>query len=788
MHAAFSFAQFSIYGTVTDAEGQSLVGANVILEETNHGTTTDYDGRFVIGQIPEGTYKLKISFIGYISIVEEIELDSDIQKEFRLLPNVIYGKEIIVKTTRAGEKTPTTYSIVRKAEIEKKNMGQDMPYLLSLEPSVVTTSDAGAGVGYTGLWIRGSNIQRINVTINGIPVNDPESHGVFWVNMPDFASSVQSAQIQRGVGTSTNGGGAFGATINLETNLMNDKAFGEISSSFGSFNTWKSNVRFGSGLIKDHWVFEGRTSIIKSDGYVDRANSDLRSLFLQGGYFTDNTKIKAVYFTGKEKTYQAWWGVDQWTIDNLGRTYNWAGVIYNDDGTERYYDNQTDNYQQDHYQLHLIQQIMPNLKFNGSLHYTYGRGYYEEYYQQEPLSDYPVGVQYFGLDSILSGDEYEYFYYDSVTHADMIVRRWLDNHFYGGTFGLNYSLENLELILGGSWNKYGNAKHFGEIIWSQFTGSTNIRDKYYDNVSNKTDFTSYLKINYKIIPNLNIFADLQYRGVNYTGEGIDKSGESININENYNFYNPKFGASIETPGIGMIYASYAIANREPIRTDFLDAPEGVKPEPERLGNLEAGIRKVNGMFVYNANVFWMCYGNQLVLTGEINDVGAPIRENVGNSYRLGIELDGKIRPSSFISVRANLALSENKTDYKEQVEDDIIEYNNTTISFSPSIVGGGEIELLPLKSLSLALSGKYVGRQYLDNTENNYLSLDPYFMNNLKICYTTQPKILDEISFSFLINNIFDIQYMSNGYVWESTPYFYPQAGINFFGGIDIRF
>lgn len=782
------YSQYSIRGYVKSEDGTPLIGANVSVSGANQGVVTNTTGDFVISNLSNGNYSIAASYVGFETILKSVELNQDITLNFTLKEAVITGEEIIVKSTRAGGNTPTTYSEVGKEIIESKNLGQDMPYLLGMEPSLVTTSDAGAGIGYTGLWIRGSNIQRINVTVNGVPVNDAESHGVFWVNMPDFASSVESAQVQRGVGTSTNGGGAFGATINLETNLVEKEAFGEINSSFGSFNTFKNNARFGTGLIKDKWAFEGRLSKVSTDGYIDRATSDLSSYFVQGGYYSDKTTIKAVVFSGKEKTYQAWYGADKWTMDNYGRTFNWAGVIYNEDGWMRYYDNQTDNYQQDHYQLHWSQKISDRLSFNTALHYTYGRGYYEEYKQDEDLNDYPIGTQFFGLDSLLNGTDYEYFFHDTVQYADLIVRRWLDNHFYGGTFALNFTTAKVNLSVGGALNKYANAKHFGEIIWAQYTGSTNFEDKYYDNVSNKTDFNLYAKADCKLSNQLGLFADIQLRNILYTAEGADKGSVPIDINETYMFFNPKAGITYDLSNLGKLYASVAIANREPIRTDFLDAPEGIIPEPEQLIDYEVGLRKRTNNSFYSFNFYYMKYKNQLVLTGEINDVGSPIRANVGESYRAGVELDGGLQPTSWFRFRANAAFSTTSTDYKQLVDTSIVNYNGVQITFSPQVVAGAELTFLPFDNFDASIIGRQVSRQYLDLRENEAYSLDPYTTLNLRLGYKIEPGFMNAIQFTLLVNNLLNAEYSTNGYMWGDTPYYYPQAGINFLAGVSMKF
>src|SRR5690606_16092552 len=527
------------------------------------------------------------------------------------------------------------YSTVSKEELEKQNHGQDLPFLLNLTPSVVVTSDAGAGVGYTGIRIRGSDNTRTNVTVNGIPVNDSESAGVFWVNMPDLASSIQNIQIQRGVGTSTNGAGAFGASINVQTSSLNPKPYAEIDNSFGSFNTRKHTIRAGSGLINDRFAMDVRLSAVNSDGYIDRASSDLRSYYLPGGYYGNKTMVKGIAFSGKEKTYQAWGGTpesrlnndvegmkehaanegySQAQLDNLlnsGRTYN----IYT-------YDNETDNYQQDHYQLHLSQEILPDLDFNAALHYTRGRGYYEQYRPNAKFADY-------GWEPLMIGDT-------TITRTDLIRRRWLDNHFYGFTYSFQYNPERLALTIGGGYNEYEGG-HYGEVIWARYANTSFIRDRYYDNDGYKTDFNIYAKATYEFTDRVSGYLDLQSRSITYKADGWDNDQKLIDVDEKFNFFNPKAGLQYRLAQGTDIYASYAIAHREPVRNDFVDAPEGVTPKAEKLGNLELGIKKQSSELAYAINYYYMDYKDQLVLTGELNDVGSSIRTNVDKSYRTGIE-------------------------------------------------------------------------------------------------------------------------------------------------------
>jgi iron complex outermembrane recepter protein len=784
------FSQFTLQGKIEDENGTALSGVDIELSETGKIGISDEFGNFILREIQPGLYMVRISMIGFESIADSLDISGDINKIFILKPEVIMGEEIIVRATRASENTPTTFSVVQKENLVKRNLGRDMPYLLEMEPSLVFNSDAGSGIGYTGMWIRGSNAQRINVTINGIPYNDAETHDVYWVDIPDFASSVQSVQIQRGIGTSTNGGGAFGATINLETNSINRIAFGEISSSYGSFNTWKNTIQFGTGLLKNRWALEGRASAINSDGYIDRASANLKSYFLQGGFFGAKTTLKAVVFGGKEITYLAWNGTDKATMSS-DRTFNSCGAIYDVNwNILGFYEDEKDNYQHYDYQLHFSQQLGSSWIFNAALHYTNTRGYWEQYYSNEFLGDFPSGVQYYGFDSIFAGGNYQYFYHDTVMYGDLIARRGNDNHFYGSTFSLLYNSSRLNITFGGALSNYSPARNYGEIIWAEYAGNSHIRDPFYDGQSKKRDFNLYGKTDYQLTASVHTFIDLQFRQVHYKSDGTDKGGDTIAIDKDYSFFNPKVGLTFNLPQIGSLYASYAIANREPVRTDFLDAPEGIIPEPENMQDIEAGLRKSNGSIFYCINGYAMIYTNQLALTGEINDVGSPIRANVGKSHRIGIEIDGGGSLASFLSLRANLALSKNRTDYRQWEETDsvIISYDDVPLAFSPGIVGGFEVTFIPIKDLEIAFVGKYVGRQYLDLTGNNEKSLNPYFVNNIRIGYSFKTKLIEQTSLSLQINNLFNSKYASYGYVDSETPYFFPQAGTNMLAGISIQF
>jgi iron complex outermembrane recepter protein len=780
-------AQYSLKGTVTDNEIEPLAGAYVQLKGTYFQTMTDKLGNFVFSGIKKGGYELRVSFIGFETYHESIEVTGDLKINPVLKESALVTDAVIISAVRASRNTPTTYTTIGKEEIARQNLAQDLPYILGFQPSVVTTSDAGGGVGYTGLRIRGSDITRINVTINGIPLNDPESHAVYWVDIPDFASSVNSLQLQRGVGSSTNGAGAFGASMNLETNGVQAQPYGMVSASAGSFGTYKTSFQAGTGLIRNHWYFEGRGSAIGSDGYVDRASSKLSSFYIQGGYSGENTLIKAVAFGGSEKTYQAWYGIDAYTM-KIDRTFNWAGVVYNPDGSLWYYNNQTDNYKQNHYQLHISHRLSRAVTLNMSGHYTYGRGYYEEYRQDEPFADYRLQNQYFGRDSIFLNNTVRYFYHDSVTQTDLIRRRWLDNQYYGATWSVRSKHEKTDVILGGAWNKYDNARHYGEIIWAEYAGSGKPGDRYYNNTGFKTDFNLFLKAGWSPVKALTLYGDLQYRQIVYKAGGTESHLEQFAIDESFHFFNPKAGLSYDIKA-GTLYASYGIAHREPIRDDYTDAAPGEKPEPETLGDFELGLRKSGSGLNYALNFFLMNYHNQLVLTGQINDDGAYIRKNTGKSYRTGIELSGLYPLNTHFILAGNISILSGKTNYRvENSDGGITEYRHMDLSFSPRMVSAFHCRILPVKNVECDWQLKYVGRQFLDNTENKDLSLDDYTTNDLHFSYLISPKEVGQIEFSLMLNNIFNVQYESNGYVYDNTPYYYPQAGFNFMAGVAVRF
>ncbi|HEU5292346.1 MAG TPA: TonB-dependent receptor, partial [Cyclobacteriaceae bacterium] len=710
-------------------------------------------GNFRFEKLAAGEYSLRIHFLGYEDKVENVQLNQDTVFEIIMTESVQLTDEVIVYATRANEKTPTTFTNISGRALQKQNFGQDMPVLLNWTPSLVTTSDAGAGIGYTGLRIRGSDATRINVTINGIPYNDSESQGTFWVNIPDIASSTQSVQVQRGVGTSTNGAGSFGGSVNVQTISQQRDPYAEMMIGAGSFNSHRYTVKAGTGLINNRWSFDGRASRITSDGYVDRASSDLTSYYLSGGYYGDKTILKGIFFGGHEKTYQSWNGNDEATM-KTNRTFNSAGALYDENwNVIGYYDNEVDDYRQDHAQLHLTQRLSDSWNANVSLHYTYGRGYYEQYKQAKPFAE-------LGLDDITLGDS-------TLTYGDFIVRKWLDNKFYGTTFSLNYEKNKTALSIGGGYNQYADAKHFGEIIWAQYASNSTIRQHYYDGESQKNDFNMYVKWNYAFSSRLNAFVDLQYRHVDYETAGTDDDLIPYSFKDNLNFFNPKAGVSYTLSNGNVLYTSYAVANREPNRTDYVDGDK--KPKPERLDNIEAGWRRNTGKYNLEVNYYLMNYHDQLVLTGELDNVGNPIRANVGKSYRTGIELSGIIRFNDKLTWNANITGSINKNKDYVVDEADLSSTKNTTIILSPGWIAGSQLSWTVFRNFQATLLSKYVGEQYLDNTQTKSLMLDSYFINDLRFNYAFQFKEIKALELSLLVNNLFDVEYSSNGYSYDGT-------------------
>ena len=672
--------------------------------------------------------------------------------------------EVLVKAVRVQPNAPITHSNLTKKDIRKRNLGQDIPVLLNYLPSVVSSSDAGAGIGYTYLRVRGSDATRVNVTINGIPYNDAESQGTFWVNLGDFASSVESLQLQRGVGTSTNGSGAFGASLNILTDGISENAGGEIANSFGSFGTRKHSIKFTTGLLNDHFEFAGRLSKIYSDGYVDRAFTDLKSYYLQGNYVDKNTIVKAIAFGGKEKTYQAWYGLskDQLEEDRTQNPYT--------------YDNETDNYWQDHYQLHWIETLNANWSTNIGLNYTRGKGYFEQFKDGRSAADY---------NNLINED------------SDVVVRRWLDNHFYVANANVTYKKNSLELITGISYSDYTN-DHYGEIIWgSDLASETNIRDRYYLSISDKSDFSIFSKATFRMSEKLQAFLDIQGRFVNYTTTGLTSDRAPIDVDERFDFFNPKLGFTYTLNPGNSLYVSYARANKEPNRNDF--ESNAVDVQHEELNDFELGWRHESDRLRLNANVYYMQYNNQLVLSGALDNVGEYLRENVDKSYRLGLELDASIVLTEQLSLVSNFALSKNKIQDLTINRDGAVQnLNDTNIAFSPDLITTHALEYAPNTKFRAALIGKYVGEQYLSNTDTEASKLDSYFVTDFNFTYTLPVNnVFDSIVFTGMVNNLFDLEYVDRGFTYLDTwsgptateiQGYYPQATRNFLLGMTLMF
>jgi iron complex outermembrane receptor protein len=800
-----SFSQFSLSGIVRDSKNnQPLPGAVARIDETKSGTSTDEFGHFQIHNLKSGEYTLRVSLLGYAEKILKTSVSQNETIEVSLDETSIITDAVVITATRATDKTPTTYTTLTKDKIQRQNFGQDLPFLLNWTPSVVTTSDAGNGIGYTGIRIRGSDATRVNVTINGVPYNDSESLGTFWVDIPDIASSSQSIQIQRGVGTSTNGAGAFGASINVQTNQRRDDPYLDVINSVGSFNSRRHTLNFGTGLLNDHWVFDGRLSKISSDGFIDRASSALQSYYFSGGFYTKKSLLKFVMFGGKERTYQAWYGVPQSRLNNDTEAMMTTALneYWNDAQTNNLmnsnsrtfnpytYQNQVDDYKQDHYQLHFSHQFSSVVNLNTAVHFTPGKGYYEEYRYNDSFSKY-------GIAPVTIGDS-------TITSADLIRRRWLNNKFYGITYSLNIDKNDWNIIIGGAWNRY-DGDHYGQVVWSQVS-PVPTEYQYYFNNGDKRDFNSYIKANYQISETLNGFVDLQYRKLVYTAGGVENKLNTFTIDKNYNFFNPKFGLTYAPSAQSQFYSSFAIGNHEPVRDDFVDNP-GKTPSHETLRNIEIGYRGKGTRHVLNVNYYLMDYKNQLVLTGKLNDVGASVRTNVPKSYRTGIEIDGLFKISRRLQWNANLTFSKNKIqnftevlyDYGANFDEyNVVEkkYSNTDISFSPNIIAGSGLSFFPFRNAELTLLSKYVGKQYLDNTSNNQRSIKAYFINDVRLGYSIKPGLMKEINFSLLINNIFNKKYQSNGYTWGYLAgpdayrenYYYPQAGTNVLAMITMKF
>lgn len=786
----------TIEGRIIDGtNGEPLTGATVLEVDTNNGTSTDTDGQFSLS-LTTSDPKIDISFIGYqTKTISVIDPESFITVELVYQP--VHAGEIFVHALRVDDSTPVAYSNISREEINIRNTGQDIPMLVSTAPSVVSASDAGAGIGYTNMRIRGVDQARINVTVNGVPLNDSESHGVFWVNMPDFASSTQNIQIQRGVGTSTHGASAFGATMNLQSALMKPEAYGDVSLGTGSYGTRKATVQLGSGLMKNGWQVEGRLSKIDSDGYINRAESDLRSFYLSASRHGNRSLLKVDVFSGQEQTYQAWNGVPEPILKNNSSqledyiTDLWIGSeeanrlrdnLGNRQFNEFTYENQVDNYQQDHYQLHYSYKLTENWNANASFHYTYGRGYFEQFRQDDDLTTY-------NITPIQIGDE-------TIEQSDLVRRRWLDNHFYGIIGSTEYRRnDQWNLVIGGAYNEY-DGDHFGEVIWAEFAGNSQPKDRYYDNNGFKTDFNAYGKLNYYFSPSFNTYLDLQYRAVTYRFLGLRVDGESGEINDvtqedRINFFNPKAGVVYRFADGQRAFISFSMGGKEPTRSDYVESTIESRPSPERLFDYEVGYQGDFERFTLGANLYYMLYKDQLIITGEVNDVGNTVRENVPDSYRTGVELQFGTRITDQLQWNTNVTFSKNKVNEYEYFLDNYDQggqerflFKDVDIALSPQTIANSILSYT-IGEFRTEWTSKYISRQFLDNTQNHSRSIDPYWVNNLVLQYNwSTVSFIQNLSTSLSINNVLNNTYVANGYTfgWISEGdqrhfnYYFPQA------------
>ncbi|MCC3157600.1 TonB-dependent receptor [Hymenobacter sp. 15J16-1T3B] len=809
-----AWAQGPVSGVVTDARTQQgLPGATILLDGSAAGIT-DASGAFQVPAVAAGAHELRITFVGYDVAARRLSGQPGAQQlSVALLPAPIVTGEAVVTAQRANDRTGTAYTNVSKEDLARRNFGQDLPYLLDQTPSVVVNSDAGAGVGYTDIRIRGTSNTGINMTINGVPLNDAESHGSFLINLPDLASSVSSLQIQRGVGTSQNGGAAFGASINISTLDNRREAYAETQNSYGSFNTWKNNVQFGTGLVGKYFTVDGRLSRIASDGYMNRAASDLKSYYFAAGYQQKNTLLKFITFSGREKTYQAWNGVPEFaltgnpallqqSLDNYEFTPAEAARALREGRRYSYYtyDNQTDNYQQNHYQLHLAQGLGQSWNLGATAHLTRGFGYYESYRAGRKFADY-------GLPNLVLGDT-------TIKRTDLVDRKWLDNYFYGGTFALNYQPkedDRLQATVGGAWNQFTN-DHYGEIIWARYAASSTIRQRYYFNDAKKTDYNAYARATWQVLPRLGLYGDVQVRHIDYRIDGVEDDQNDVTTRARYTFFNPKAGATFSFAEGQQLYASYAVGQREPVRSDFTDRPAGdVSAKAEKLNDFEGGYRATlpgllgaGNTVRFEANYFYMHYRNQLVATGQLNDVGTALRTNVARSYRTGVELTAAAALADKLSLSTTATLSRNRilayrnvsydADYNAVVDDVA---RTTTISYSPAFVGAATLEGQPLKGLRLALLGKAVSEQFLDNTASQQRRIAPYQVVDFRARYSIHPSFVKEIELGLLVNNLLNRKYVANGYTYgypdadgrqQTFNWYFPQATRNFLASVGVKF
>ncbi len=790
---------FTIYGQITDTYGTPLVGATVKLENTFLGTYSGFNGYYRLTQVRQGSYTLIASYLGHETVQVEVKVNGDMELNLELKQSSQYLDAVVVSSTRASSRMPIAQTTLNRQELKQANTGGDTPYLLEMLPSVVVSSESGIGIGNTAFRIRGTDPTRINVTINGVPLNDAESQGVYWVDLPDFAASVDNVQVQRGVGTSTNGAAAFGATVNFQTTTLTPEPYAAVDLLGGSYNTWKTSARIATGLMKNGFSMEGRFSQLHSDGYIERANSDHRSMFVTAAWNGERSLVRANIIHGEEHTGITWEGTPDYMM-STNRRYNPAGEYVDDQGVTRYYDDQKDNYWQTHYHLMGTHSFTNNLTANITLHLTDGRGYYEEYKPDRKLSKY-------GLPNFTIRDTI-------IKRTDFIQQKWMDNIFYGGIATMLYRSGIFEYTFGGGWNRY-DGDHFGKVLWSKMNIGLPNKYEWYRNNGVKTDWNIFSKAIWQVSDAISVFADIQYRGISYKLTGIDSDVIALNQEHSWNFLNPKVGATYSFSSGHEAYISHAIAHREPARSDLKDAQKGstdFTPKPERLNDWEIGYRMRLQNLSVDFNYYYMLYKDQLVLTGELTDVGYAVMANVPNSYRTGIEFTFSAKPASWYKIDGNTTLSkniikdytnfanltDNPTDWNDLQSPVAEPLGNTTISFSPSLVAFTRFTIIPVENFQFSWLSKYVSRQYIDNTENRNRSLDPYWVNNFITEYSLKTKSNKSIFAQISVNNFFNIKYSANAWVYRTlfqsgdpeyvSIGYYPQAERHIMVRVGIEF
>ncbi len=798
--------QSKLSGLVTDENQIPLPGVILHIEQSQYSLSTDLSGNFAFYKLKDGLIKVKCRLLGYNDTTILVKIEGTTTLDIQLNSKPFLTDEVVVKSTRTGSNSAMANQTLSKEEIEKLNTGQDLPFLLQFLPSTVVTSDAGNGIGYTGIRIRGSDATRINVTINGIPLNDAESQGVYWVNLPDFASSTQNIEVTRGAGVSTNGSGAFGGTINILSQQLSDSAYLKSSNAFGTFNTLKNNISFGTGQLKNHFSMEGRLSKLTSDGYMDRGKSDLKSFYFSTAYRDNKNLIRLNVFSGKEITYQSWNGIPESRlnddvngmmdyIDRNGLNEEEANNLLSSGRSYNYYTykNQNDNYQQDHYQLLASRNIGKSWLANIGLHATKGNGYYEEYKSNQELSDYNIST-------VGSADSL-------ITHSDLVRRRWLDNWFYGITWSVNGNItEKFQLIMGGAANRY-DGKHFGEVIWARHAGNSALTDKYYENTATKDDLNSYIKADIQLTSKINVYGDLQFRHVNYSYLGPNEFGSFFQQEVKHDFVNPKAGITYQPTTNIFIYASASVAQKEPSRSDYIESSNFSRPKAEKMIDYETGLKWTRRTMRANVNFYYMDYTDQLILTGKVNDLGSYTRSNIKESYRTGIELEAAFQIHKKLVLQGNFTLSENKiptfTEFVDAYDvnfnylgQEEINYKNNTIAFSPATIASGALHYNPILNSEISFIAKYVSQQYLDNTHSKESEIPAYFVGDIRLSYDIVTSKLPGIKFNILLNNIFSTLYVSNGYTYGylydnsriRENFYYPQAEFNLMGQVTLTF